>query len=145
MRLATRLMTFAALLTPAAHVQAVGRMPGNSLQFMGWGYGAGYHAPIAHAHPPVRRAPCNAPGGHGLHGHIFGHSRMYSHFGGSHRPLQRAYYGRAVPPRHPVELLPPEPHEDLPRPDRPEPSLEGPPDLELPPAPDIPGERRNSG
>lgn len=64
MRLSLVLLTVTLFALLAGRANAVGRMPGGTLQWLGWGYGPGYHAPIAHAYPPLGRAIRHAPGTH---------------------------------------------------------------------------------
>jgi hypothetical protein len=75
MRLSIGLIAVMVFVGLSGRADAVGRMPGHTLQFLGWGYGAGYHAPIVHAQPPLKRMVHHAPGGHWL-GSRFGYSQV---------------------------------------------------------------------
>jgi len=65
MRFTTTLSLLAIFTVSTTTAIAFDRMPGGVLQFLGWGYGAGHHVPIAPPPPRNQRAciPCPCPSG----------------------------------------------------------------------------------
>lgn len=98
MRLLTGAVAVSITLSFAARADAIGRTPGNLRQVLGWGSGAGYHAPIAYAPAPWRRTILHPPGGDRWGGD-FGHSRL--------QPGFAAPFAHHGPPAGPV-YFPPE-------------------------------------
>ena len=115
MRLLMGLFAVTFFAIAADRAVAVGRAPGGTRKWLGWGYGHGYHAPIAHAYPPLSRVIHHAPGGHFFGPHHPGHCRP-GHGGGcppiAYGPYAAPYGPYAVPigpeahPEQPVEVVP---------------------------------------
>jgi hypothetical protein len=131
MRLLPGLFAVAYFAIAAADAQAVGRAPGGTLKWLGWGYGHGFHAPIAHAYPPVSRFFHHAPGGHffGPHhpGHCHaGHGGGCPHMGYGYGPCMGhcGPYAAPMGPEaypEPVEVVPGAAEADEPLPEAPTP------------------------
>jgi hypothetical protein len=135
MRLLAIAIAVSAVTTFAGRADAVGRMPGHTLQFLGWGYGAGYHAPIVHAHPPVQRGILHAPGGHWLGRSVFGHSQLSPHASPCHPNCGALHHAPMHATPYPFEVIPDASSEFVPQTLPPAPYGDGRPRSDVPPVP----------